>query len=856
MATGTAVVTGDLLTAAKMNLKQEDGTALANLGVLDQSGLGAQDLRLVCSENLSANRELTLTVNDAARTIDLGGNLTLAAAFTISGAFGLTLTVTALTSVTLPTTGTLATLAGSETLSGKTYSGTLAGAFTLSGATITFTGGTIALTGGAAYALGTTDAFPLNLQAGGANRLGISNTIGTFTVYQTTANYTLSFTDPAAARTVTFGDPGGADSVTYLAATQTLTNKTITAAALSGTFSGTPTFSGATVTFSGGTINLTAGAAYTIGTTDAFNVIIKANNASRFAISSTIGQLVVYQTTANITLAFADPAAARTITMADPGGAATLAYINQAQTFTVAHIFTGTPILRSTVAATSPVTAENTNDAASVLVGVLQGDRATPADADVAYISLRLSDSAGNQDEQARITWAATTVLDGATQDGDLVLSVLVNNSLTEHLRLDGSANQMQASRPLYITIAAAGLQVEHTEDAASVQAAIFEGNRATPADNDAAYISLRLSDSAGNQDEGARITWQATTVLSGATQDTDLILSALVNNVLTTFVTLDGSASEVLLAQNLRLPSAGSIFLVQAGGTYTVVWSNPAASRTLTIPDPLGADTFAFLSASQTLTGKTISLSGDLTFASALDIEVQANTAATLQLNAGADALLNVDSRNTTDNVIVFTWDVADPTIANVAGTTFNMHRLNAFTLTLSAVTGVTAINGLALAVQAPTIAQSGGAVTVTTASTLYLTPITAGALVTITNSRIIDTSVAGCFLTAAGVWTDASSLEHKRDIAPITLAEIPGLLDSINVVNFRRKDMSDGGHRRFGVIAEEVPDFLATYDHKGVAAYDMAGFSLAGLKWLKEENGRLAERVFALERKLARAG
>ena len=53
-------------------------------------------------------------VNNASRTITLGGNLTT------SGAFNTTLTSTGATNVTLPTTGTLATLAGTETLTNKT----------------------------------------------------------------------------------------------------------------------------------------------------------------------------------------------------------------------------------------------------------------------------------------------------------------------------------------------------------------------------------------------------------------------------------------------------------------------------------------------------------------------------------------------------------------------------------------------------------------------------------------------------------------------------------------------------------------------------------------------------------------
>ncbi len=94
-------------------------------GSFDQIGLkvkgaSANALTLKPNETLSAARILNLIVNNADRTINLGGNLTLANAFSTSGAFALTLTTTAATNVTLPTTGTLATLAGTETFSDKT----------------------------------------------------------------------------------------------------------------------------------------------------------------------------------------------------------------------------------------------------------------------------------------------------------------------------------------------------------------------------------------------------------------------------------------------------------------------------------------------------------------------------------------------------------------------------------------------------------------------------------------------------------------------------------------------------------------------------------------------------------------
>jgi hypothetical protein len=91
-----------------------------NTGLLIRDTDATHNLNIKPGSNLTADRILTLTTGDAARTLDLsGGNLTLAGAFTTSGANALTLTTTGSTNVTLPTTGTLATLAGTETFTNK-----------------------------------------------------------------------------------------------------------------------------------------------------------------------------------------------------------------------------------------------------------------------------------------------------------------------------------------------------------------------------------------------------------------------------------------------------------------------------------------------------------------------------------------------------------------------------------------------------------------------------------------------------------------------------------------------------------------------------------------------------------------
>jgi len=81
-----------------------------------------------------------------------------------------------------------------------------------------------------------------------------------------------------------------------------------------------------------------------------------------------------------------------------------------------------------------------------------------------------------------------------------------------------------------------------NTTDNASVQVAIFEGDRATPVTSDAAYISLKLSDSAGNQDEFGRIAWVADDATS-TSEDGRIEFYNIVAGILqsTPVLTLDG---------------------------------------------------------------------------------------------------------------------------------------------------------------------------------------------------------------------------------------------------------------------------------------------------------------------------
>ena len=82
----------------------------------------------------------------------------------------------------------------------------------------------------------------------------------------------------------------------------------------------------------------------------------------------------------------------------------------------------------------------NTTDNANVQVASFEGDRATPADNDRAYFSMKLSNDGGTQTEFARQSWRADDVNAGTSEDGSIFWAVNVAGTLTDKLRLAGSA--------------------------------------------------------------------------------------------------------------------------------------------------------------------------------------------------------------------------------------------------------------------------------------------------------------------------------------------------------------------------------------------------------------------------------
>jgi hypothetical protein len=188
-------------------------TSITNIGTLAiRDASAAYDVTLAANSStaLTAGRTLTLDMVNAARTIKLGGNLTLANNFTTVGN-AITLNVSGATSVNVPTTGTLATLDGTETFTNKTLTSPVIGTIVNTG-TLTLPTSTDTIVGRA-----TTDTLS-------------NKTLTLPKINNTDASFTYNFAVGAitANRTITLPVLTGNDTFAFTGQTQTFTNKTFT----------------------------------------------------------------------------------------------------------------------------------------------------------------------------------------------------------------------------------------------------------------------------------------------------------------------------------------------------------------------------------------------------------------------------------------------------------------------------------------------------------------------------------------------------------------------------------------------------------------------------------------------------
>jgi hypothetical protein len=78
-----------------------------------------------------------------------------------------------------------------------------------------------------------------------------------------------------------------------------------------------------------------------------------------------------------------------------------------------------------------------------------------------------------------------------------------------------------------------------------------------------------------------------------------------------------------------------------------------------------------------------------------------------------------------------------------------------------------------------------------------------------------------SGAYVTAGGVWTDASSRAYKENIRELSAADALSAFSGLTPVQFTYK--ADQGDEHLGFIAEDVPALVATPDRKGLSPMDI---------------------------------
>lgn len=105
------------------------------------------------------------------------------------------------------------------------------------------------------------------------------------------------------------------------------------------------------------------------------------------------------------------------------------------------------------------------------------------------------------------------------------------------------------------------------------------------------------------------------------------------------------------------------------------------------------------------------------------------------------------------------------------------------------------------------------------------------------------------GAYLSAGGVWTNASSRALKTDIQTLESKAAQEAFQALEPVTFTYK--SDPSERFVGFIAEDVPDLVATRDHEGLSPMDVVAVLTKVLRDQEKRIDELNQRVNELEAK-----
>lgn len=298
------------------------------------------------------------------------------------------------------------------------------------------------------------------------------------------------------------------------------------------------------------------------------------------------------------------------------------------------------------------------------------------------------------------------------------------------------------------------------------------------------------------------------TFILSNLIASGDILLATQVGGNSQAAIFVDGSAGTVSLygagvqqaqvsATAFALGVAGTTLgvLTLAGNTSGVVTIQPAAAAgtyTLTLPvNDGGANEFLQTNGSGVLTWAAGSSTwngiaaptGNQTLAMGATTTTwtwTAGTANVFRISDGTATPLTLDLRNTTDNIITWAFTAPAQTIAGAAGTDYRTVNIAGITITTSTQTTITTMPGIGLTSFSPAIDQSGGAVTVTKASTVAIRnggPRPA-ASVTITTSVALEIAdnpaPAGTITNSAGIEVAAMTRGGSLNASIVSLGAI----------------------------------------------------------------------------------
>lgn len=112
--------------------------------------------------------------------------------------------------------------------------------------------------------------------------------------------------------------------------------------------------------------------------------------------------------------------------------------------------------------------------------------------------------------------------------------------------------------------------------------------------------------------------------------------------------------------------------------------------------------------------------------------------------------------------------------------------------------------------------------------------------------------TSKTGAQLTAGGTWQSFSSKDAKENIRQLTAEEARATLEGLEPVKYNYK--VDAEERHVGFIAEDVPDLVATKDHKHLSALDIVAVLTKVVQEQKQTIADLTEKVNLLEGKVSK--